>query len=318
MRSVATLCLLTGACLLAACGDVQPIGVDEPIYLNGGRLRREALPGVSPDTEDDTGPRVTAIDIVSNEFNPGQRGRTFGGTVTDDAFTIGVQLLGEGSGWWSKAVLGRDPFAPGQLTFSLDLDFGDIEPGRHTLRFVAVNEDGRGGRQSDLPICISRPVPDNRNSCDDTQRPPATIVSLRFSTEANVDLLLAGPNGEIVDARRPTGAGTGPITAEDLADPTFPRFGRNSLANCQPDGLLRESVVFEEDPSEGSWDVFVNLFDSCGFPAVTYVVEVYHRVDHGDGTYSLELTDEYSGQLLDLHANGGTELGTYLTTLTFP
>ena len=149
------------------------------------------------------------------------------------------------------------------------------------------------------------------------------ITSVSTATDANaalgfVSVELAGPNGEIVDARRPTGAGSGPVTAEDLANPEFPRFSRNALANCVSDGFLREDVVFQEDPSEGSWDVFVNLFDSCGQPAVTYVVEIYHRVDHGDGTYSLELTDEYSGQLLDLHANGGTELGTYLTTLTFP
>jgi hypothetical protein len=226
--------------------------------------------------------------------------------------------VGEGSGWWSKAVLGRDPFIEGQLVYSFDLDFGEIEPGRHTLRFVAVDEEGNGGPQVDLQICVRSLVPDNRNSCDATLAPPATVVSLRFSTEANVDLALAGPNGEIVDARRPTGAGSGPITAEDLANPEFPRFGRNALANCVSDGFLREDVVFQEDPSEGSWDVFVNLFDSCGQPAVTYVVEIYHRVDHDDGTYSLELADEYSGQLLDLHANGGTELGTYLTTLTFP
>lgn len=314
----ATLLLLIGATLLAACGDVQPIGVDEPIYMNGGRLRREALPGFPPDTTDATGPRVVAIDVLNTEFNPGQRARSFGGTVTDDAWAIGVQLVGYGDTWWSRPVLGRDPFVVGQLVYSFNLDFGEIEPGRHTLRFVAVDEQGRGGRQVDLPICIRSPVPDNRNACDATQRPPATIVSLRFSAEANVDLALAGPDGEIVDARRPTGAGPGPVTAEDLANPVVPRFGRNALANCVSDGLLRETVVFEEDPSSGSWDVFVNLFDACGEPAVTYVVEIYRRVDHGDGTYSLELTDEYPGQLLDLAANGGTELGTYLTTLTFP
>lgn len=318
MKSATILCLLTGAVMLAACGDVQPIGVEEPINLSGGRLRREALPGFAPGTDDATGPRITAIDVSGNEFHPGQLGRAFAGTVTDDAYTIGVELVGEGSGWWSRNVAGRDPFTEGQLTFAFDIDFGEIEPGPHTLRFVGVDENGKGGLQADLLICIRRPIPDNRNSCDETQLPPATVVSVRFSVEANVDLVLVGPGGEIVDARRPTGSGGEDIPDDPNDHPEFPVFGRNSLAGCVPDGLLRETVVFEEDPGEGSWDVFVNLFDACGFPAVTYVAEIYRRVDHGDGTYSLELTDEYAGQLLELSANGGSELGTYLTTLTFP
>jgi hypothetical protein len=139
------------------------------------------------------------------------------------------------------------------------------------------------------------------------------VVALQFGRPADVDLILVSSDGRVVDAKRPTG---GP--GANLQDPTNPRLDLDSNTNCVPDGFNRENVVFQEDPSEGSWDVYVNLFNACEQTAVTFAVETYRRVDNGDGTYGVERTDRATGTLLAEDANGGTGPNLYVTTIQFP
>lgn len=308
MRTIAMFALGLGA-----CGDYQPVGIEEPIKVENGTFHPEVMPGFEPSTSDVSGPRVTSIETASTVIRQGELGREFLGNVTEDAYVIGVQFEDHGSGWWGTSVLGPDTAIPGELVFRLNADFGEIPSGPQRLRFAAIDAEGNGGPFNYLAVCVPSQVPDNRNSCDSTRVPPATVVALQFGNRADVDLVLVGPDGRVVDAKRPTG---GP--SANANDPTNPRLDRDSNTHCVPDGFNRENVIFQEDPSEGSWDVYVNLFHACEQAAVTFVVEIYRRVDHGDGTYGVELTDRTTGTLLAQDANGGTGPNLYVTTFQFP
>ena len=99
MRRLLAITLLA---LVPACtGEVRPLGLGEPIRVEGATLRRGALPG-SPDAT--TGPRVTAVETSGGIWQQGQLGRTVTGRVSDDAVAIGVRLDALGTGWWTLPV----------------------------------------------------------------------------------------------------------------------------------------------------------------------------------------------------------------------
>src|SRR5690606_1564288 len=129
--------------LLCACtGEVQPIGVDQPIRVHGATLRRAALPGGAGSE----GPRVTAIETTGGVWSQGQLDRTLAGRVSEEAFAVGFELAGLGTGYWTLPAGALDPAFPGERVFDVLIDVGGgVPPGVHTLRVVAIDEEGRGG-----------------------------------------------------------------------------------------------------------------------------------------------------------------------------
>ncbi len=308
---------LAVAAVLGGCGEEQLEGIGQPFFVNQSTFHPGALPGLPPGTVGGEGPAVTSVEYVSEIFRANEAHRAIDGHVSPDGNAIAVQLVGA-DGYWLEPVLSADPTVQNDLTFALDVGFGDVEPGPQTLLFVAIDPDGVAGTQVEVPICIGRPFNDNLNVCIPTIAPPATVVSLRIGNDADLDLVLVGPDDEVVDPDQPIGDGPGPVLPGDVADPTLPRIDRDSNANCFSDGSLRETAIFRENPTGQSWKVFVNPTDSCGFAATTFEIELYRRVDNGDGTYGLALESTFTGQLLAAQANGGVGTPLYVTTLEFP
>jgi hypothetical protein len=292
---------------VVACDGVEnPPGYGEPV----GSLQATFLPGELPTRED--GPRVTAVELSSGVFFVGQRNRLFTGRTTDDAYSVGFRLADFGTGWWITPVEGLDPFLEGERTFELPLDIRDAPPGTHPLRVVAVDEAGVAGPERELSLCIAPPFPDNLNSCDPTRRPPAAVISLIWDRDVDLDLRLTGPDGELVDPRRPR------LLAADETT-IVARHVRDSNGRCVIDGRRREDVVFEDgifEREEGFWLAYVELYRACGEPSARYSVEVRRRVENEDGTFSLVLESTTGGLFVAAQATGGASNGTYVTAVS--
>ncbi|MBU6162095.1 MAG: hypothetical protein KGO50_13340 [Myxococcales bacterium] len=312
---------------LPGCGDEIQSGVDEPIRVEQAIFRPGRMPGIEPfegsaaaeGSVEPTGPDVTTVEIAGGIFYRWQQNRRIAGRVSPEGAAIALQIADHGTGYWIRPVDGADALADGEQTFELFASIGDLEPGLHSLRLVAIDEQGVAGQQRDFPICIAAEIPDNLNSCEPTLKPPGAIVSLYWNANADVDLVLIGPDGQVLDARRPFGTSAdGGIPADVLRDPTIPRFDRDSNAGCAVDGRRRENIVFPEPPESGTWLIHARLYESCGVPSVNVVAEVYRRLEGADSTWSLLRVAEAGTTFNAVQADGGAGNLTYLFPLTFP
>lgn len=302
MRALPFARLLVVLAALTACDGVSnPVGYGEPVRSRFATF----LPGDLESRED--GPRVTAIELSSGIFFPGQLGRLLTGRASGDAFSVAFRLAEGSTGWWISPVEGFDPFVDGERTFELDLDIGEATPGSQRLRFRAVGEDGVAGPERGLDLCIAAPYPDNLNVCDPARRPPAAVVSLIWDREVDLDLRIISPEGDVIEAKSPR--------LLDGEGNTLVRHVRDSNSRCIIDGRRREDVIFAEPPGEGFWLVYTELFRACEEPSVRYTVEVRRRIEHDDGTFGLELTETHGGWYVEAQASGGRGPGTYVTTL---
>lgn len=305
----------------ACTGDVQPLGVTEPIRVRGGALRAERLTIV--EDPEAPGPRVTALEVASAVVTLGQLGRLIAGRVTEDAYSVGLAFEGLGSGYWVAPVDALDLAYPGERSFSLDVDIGGgIPTGLQVLQIVAIDEAGRFGPVRELPLCvIDDAVPDALNACDPTIAPPAVVISLTWDAPVDLNFVIDTPDGKRVDARHPTTAyveGGGTIPPEVLADPHVGRLSRDSNRACELDGRNAESLIFAEDPPEGTYLLYADLFDACGERGVSFAITTYRRRVNDDGTYALVQTDQRTGFIPALSARGGAIAPLYVGFAQFP
>lgn len=302
---------------LGCTGQLQPLGVTEPIRVRGGAFH----PGAWPSS--DGAPVVTALEVASGVVLEGQLARRIAGRVSDDAYAVIVALDGLGSGWWIHPVDALDPTFPGERSFELDVDVGSgIPPGRHVLRVAAVDDVGRTGPVTELTVCvIDDAVPDGLNACDPALPPPAAVITLTWDTAVDLNLVVDTPDGKRVDARHPTTALVelgATIPPEVLADPHVGRLNRDSNAGCIIDGRNAESLVFLEDPPEGTYLLYADLFDACGEAGARFAITVYRRRGRPDGTYALEQTEQRTGFLPAAASSGGALPPLYLGAAVFP
>lgn len=198
---------ITALCVAGCSGDPQRVGVTEPFTVRNGAFKEGALPGAPPSDAGAVEPAITALESAGALVSTAQAGKVYLGRATAQTWSVGVRLDDAGTGWWSVPVGGADPSFGGELTWQFTADFGgDITPGLHRLRFVAIDGAGHAGSQRDLRVCVLPPVPDNLHACDPTIAPPAAVVSLSWDTDADLDLIVVTPDGKVVDARHPTTA----------------------------------------------------------------------------------------------------------------
>lgn len=291
--------------LVACGGEPADTGLDEPIILRLATFKEGELPGEPPLTTEQiedgvapTGSRVTIVDSQNNVLRPGQTGKTLSGRATDDSTAVGMRIDGQGEGYWITTLGPPDPSAPGELTWKASLDVAhDLEPGLYTLLLAGIREDGTAGTQFALPVCVRSAVPDNFHACNPDLAPPAAVFSLAWDANVDLDLLVVTPSGKFVDPKHPTTSTDGEVDEGDGI------FDHDGLGNCVI-GNRRENLVFQEKPEKGTYYVFVNVFDGCGVPATRFDFTL-----HLDAVEALRVSGEALGAL----ANGGTELGTYVT-----
>ncbi len=310
--------------LTASCGGIESsIGTEDPIRIREGTHRAGPLPGTrAPDGGALVSPSITSIETANAVITIGQAGKVLTGRTSTDAYAVGIAFLDLDMGHWVLPVGPPDPTLGGEYTFSATADFGrDLPPGLHTIGFVAIDSEGRAGTQATLSVCVLPDVPDNFNACDpSTFAPPEAVISLAWSNDVDLDLVVVTPSGKVVSAKNPTtyDVDGGAVPSSGLADPATGILTRDSNRDCSLDGVRRESLVFQGAPRSGTYLVYANLHRACGQLGTDFRLSIHRAIPNDAGGRSLERTELAGGKLLALQANGGAALGTYVTSVTFP
>jgi len=305
--------LVLGA--LACGGEPLTVGLEEPLRAPGAQFRGGDLPGLPPLTAADLGagaqpvaPYPTPPEVVGRVVSPLDVGYNVSGRASTDAYAVGFQLAGLGSGYWLIPVGAPDPTNANELTWRAALDFGPSLPsGLQRLLVAAVDVSGASGTQREIELCVRAPTADNLNVCDPTSAPPALVVSLSWSNDADLDLEIAAPDGSFVDRANVRGSGPGSAGAQ---------LERDANAGCRASGAPRENVVWQEAPTPGRYQVYVNLHDACGADAASFELTRHERAaGDGEGEYRQVETSRTAGTLPSLSANGGARRGLWVTEL---
>lgn len=297
-------------------------GLEEPLSVQDAQFVEGELPGLPPLTGDqvDQGvapvrPNSLAATADTARLRPHLGGVVFSGYVSDDAVALALRIEGHGSGHWVFPAGAIDPSVPGSLTWRRSVDFHEIPPGRHRLLVAAIDDQGRSGTQVSSNLCIHSPIYDNGNACDPRRAPPAVVISLTWDRPVDLDLLVTTPSGDVIDAKDPAAGPSGPPPQQRL-ERTAPGAGYLDLdANrgCVLDGAQRENVIFEA-PLPGRYRVYTNLHDACGEPSARYELTVNTRAPgREEGTFEVIQSKRLVGNVIELQANGGDGLGTYVT-----
>jgi hypothetical protein len=334
-------CAIGVASLAAVACEGQSPSVlpDEPFQVVRGQFFAGALPGMPPWVSLDGGPQDPAelthrAIITTNEtisaptlpLLPGAAGEAFSGYATTDTAAIGVAMKDIGTGYWVVPAGPPDAPHPG-FKWGFEANFNpDDPPGRHILRFVAIDAAGNAGRQVEATVCIDSNVPDNTQACLPGQVPPAAVISLRWDDNFDLDLHVVTPDGTDINPRHPvvlSDAGAPPRGSPGMLCSSSPTatshacIDRDSLANCVPDGLRQEDVIFTDSPAPGPYRIYVDPFAPCGQPAVRFTVSVYTLAGTCPNC-GLVRTFTQSGELLSFQVTGGAMAGLFIQQIELP
>lgn len=310
--------------LLGGCSsEVVTTGLTEPVRIPEGQFREGQLPGLPPLTVDEVNagvepepPFVFSLNLSTPVVHSREAGRGFSGLASRGSGAIGVQLAELGKGYWLLPTGGADPESGDAVEWQFRATFGEsLPPGLRQLLLAAFDEEGRAGTQVGLTLCFLPEIPDNGNACDPTRDPPHTIVSLAWDAPVDLDLRVVTPSGKVVTPKHPS---TAEPDDEGEVDPTAEGVGNldfDSFANCAENGRQRENLVFQSRPPSGNYLVYAGLFDACEEHGAGYSLSIHNAVSRaaGEGKEPRE-TFRQAGQLSALHADGGTELGTFVTS----
>jgi hypothetical protein len=303
------LVLVVGSTMGACDGAPASLGLDQPVRVADAQFRPGPMPGAPPGSDQPAdGPAVTALNLNNFVVYNGAAHKRLAGRAQRSAVAVGVTMPGFSDDYWVLPTRGVDVNDPDEVTYLSTLSFHpDLEPGLHPLRLVAIDAEGRAGRQRDWEICLLPPYPDNRNACDAANEPPEVVVTLSWDRDADVDLEIVTPSGRRVTPQKPR---------VDPDDDESPRIDRDSLARCRPDGLRRESIAFQERPS-GTWRFYVRLYDACENAGVRWDLSIL-EAEGSEGDRALAPLRERTGRLVaPFDAVGAEGPGLFVTELTF-
>ncbi len=305
-RAVLLGALASATAMSAGCRGVDdPRALSEPLVVHQADFKPGALPRVDPE-----GPSITTLEVGTLTLLPGLPHVPIAGRTTEGAFSVGVRLLDQGSGYWVVPVGAEDLLTPGERLWELAFDVGHgVAPGRKTLGLVAFDEAGRAGPQASIGVCIRSELPDEGNVCDPTIEPPAAIASLRWNADADLDLIVIAPDGTRYGRNKFSQVVDGKVVARLDADRT---------SGCLLDGRRIESFAWKEQPPKGTWYVYANLFDACAEPSVRFELTLYRKQSHAGGSFSLREEKVVGGQLLRAQSRADAERPLYLTKIEFP
>jgi hypothetical protein len=300
-RAIAVLTLLA----LAGCMGVEnPRALDEPVIVHHAQFRDGKLPAGS------TGPKITATSIGTGSFRPGGIHVPLSGRATGEAYSVGVSLLGQGSGHWIVPVGPEDLLTPGELTWDLSFDVGvELEPGAYELGVVAIDGKGRAGPESRIEVCALSDLPDNRNVCKPDNEPPAAIAALRWNSDVDLDLVVIAPDGTRYNRSN---------FSQLEGDEVIARLDADGSSGCHKDGRRIENFVWLKKPQKGTWFLYANLFDACESRAVSFELTTYRKQTNGDGTFALREEKSVGAELLRAQTKSDATVPLYLTKIEFP
>lgn len=303
---------------LSACGEGEPItqGLNEPLRVANAQFFEGELPGHSPLTAQDrsagrrpVAPYPTPPEVLGRILSPNETGFVVQGRSSPDTHSLALQIHEQGTGFWVIPAGSPDPLNNNELTWRAVLDLGEsLPPGLHGLRIAALDEAAEAGTQSQIELCVRSLVPDNLNACAPQVAPPELVVSLAWNNRADLDLRVLSSDGILISE----------TNVKDRNEPRSGHFQGDANGGCRASGQTRENVVWQEKPPAGNYFVYVNLSDACGELAAPFVVSTHvkrsRRTPEGEPEeFRQAETFRIASTLLNQHANGGSELGTFIT-----
>jgi hypothetical protein len=250
--------------LLAGCGGVRAgEGLEAAMRVAGGAPVEGDLLRAVPEG----GPAVVSVLDSRPEVFPGQRDKPLRGTLAAEATAAALALAGDGAYWLVTAGV-PDLDAPGLPTFTGALSFAPaLPPGPHQIVVRAVDAAGRFGPPAISPLAVTTPP-----------RPAGALaVSLRWDTEADLDLHVVDPAGVEIWAHNinsttapPPGGAPDPQAWQAGGQLDF-----DSNAGCRIDGRREENVVWRSGAPAGHYVVRVEAASLCGQVTARWTVEVF-------------------------------------------
>jgi hypothetical protein len=273
--------------LLCACeGASSDPGFDATLHI----VDAQFVPGPAPG--DGTGPEVVALRVPHSQVLAGLRSEQLAGTLAADATAVAIGLEGD-RGYYVVTAGAAAIEEPDLPTFSAELRFSTDLP-VHAVRLWAraVDARGRHGPASSVSLDPNLPNVDG-----------ALVVSLRWDTEADLDLHLVPPVGDAIWARNVNSLKPAPL-GSTAADPAAYKsggvLGLDSNAGCVIDGRRTENVVYTLGPPSGSYVVKVAAASLCAESAAHWTAEVYlHGARIGGARGSVGPFDTRAGALRD-------------------
>ncbi len=286
-----------------------------------------ALPGSRPLTGEEQGQGMlpatpTVLEVtIPPAIRVGSATFQIPGVISSDAAAVGFRFADIGSGYWVRP--GANASQTGGFSFSADATISaDAPVGKHTLLFAGIGPNGQSGTEQAYSVCLEPPFPDKLssadpalpgNACDPSQRPPALVVSLAWDTPVDLDLEVVTPSGKLVDPKHPNTA-TPVDGMVDLDQPGVGVLDGDSNADCKLDERNRENLVFETPPEAGRYQVYADLYEACGKSSVRFELSLVSAQPGTDpGTFEQATTFRQGGVLTAAQADGGAELGLFVT-----
>ena len=250
---------------------------------------------------------VTAIDSLNNAIFAGQINKALGGRVANGGQAVAIGFADD-PGFWIVPAGPMDVTLPDELTWSAKASFADtLEPGPHDLMVEAIDDK----REFGPPNTLTLTVQSRELDLTDTK----LAVSLRWDTEADLDLHLVLPDGTIVWSGNLNSYV--PPPPGEPEDPNAAAAGGildfDSNAQCLIDGRREENIVWRGPmaaPPAGAYSVLVDTFSLCAATTAHWQVDVFRdgndqSVGHAEGTVS------------DADTRGAHEASSGVQALTF-
>jgi hypothetical protein len=231
---------------LVACDGVPAnSGLGAEVIVSGGQFMAGPMPGVSG------GPRVVALDLGSNLVHSGEIEAPLSGALGPTATAAAVGIQGDRGYWIVPAGL-PSVVAPSFPTFDVLLSFSaSLAPGSYTLAVQAVDADDHAGPPFTETLTASAPKGPSG----------AMVVTLRWDSEADLDLHVEDPLGHVIWRGDITPAGSGATLDFD------------SNAGCVIDGRREENVIWADPPAPGRYRVLVDTFSLCAETFANWTVQ---------------------------------------------
>ncbi len=252
------------AALACACTGVPP---DEGLAASMRVAAAQFFAGDLTRAGPVGGPAVVTVLASRTEAFPGQRDKPLHGTVAAGATAAALGLAGD-RGYWIVTAGVPDLDAPGLPTFTASLSFApELAAGATEIVVRAVDGRGRFGPAVTAPLTIvRRAAPDG-----------ALVVSLRWDSEADLDLHVVDPDGVEVWARN-INSYVAPPPGQPVDAGAWQQGGQldfDSNAGCLIDGRRQENVVWREQAPSGHYVVRVETASLCGQATARWTVEAF-------------------------------------------